>query len=332
MLKAAKRRRFDVLVCWRLDRLKRNLRHLILLLDELQALGIAFVTLGEGLDTSTPAGRLRLHILSAIAEFERSRIQERVVATGTVGAVSKRMERMLGNGVRADIAKESRDLRQTRTASWGAAPPPRMGSFGLGIQLAETPPDAFKYWRKKMMMRILKTVSLAAFLTAAPLIVACDRPANEPDFEARVNDQLKTANLDNKVNVDWKADEKALHLTGEVERAADKTRAEELAAQVVGTSGRVVNELKVEGEEYARIDDRIEEQLNKMFEDRTEWDFDGRGVSFDAEQGVVTITGTVESAATKEKIGERTRALDGVKDVVNNLDVDPKRKIDNRRY
>jgi DNA invertase Pin-like site-specific DNA recombinase len=67
-------------VCWRLDRLGRNLRHLILLLDELQALGIAFVTLGEGIDTSTPAGRLQLHILSAIAEFERSRIQERVVA------------------------------------------------------------------------------------------------------------------------------------------------------------------------------------------------------------------------------------------------------------
>jgi DNA invertase Pin-like site-specific DNA recombinase len=80
LLKAARRRRFDVLVCWRLDRLGRNLRHLILLLDELQALGIAFVTLGEGLDTSTPAGRLQLHILSAIAEFERARVQERVVA------------------------------------------------------------------------------------------------------------------------------------------------------------------------------------------------------------------------------------------------------------
>jgi DNA invertase Pin-like site-specific DNA recombinase len=80
LLKAARRRRFDVLVCWRLDRLGRNLRHLILLLDELQALGVAFVTLGEGIDTSTPAGRLQLHILSAIAEFERSRIQERVVA------------------------------------------------------------------------------------------------------------------------------------------------------------------------------------------------------------------------------------------------------------
>src|SRR3954471_5671944 len=76
----AKRRRFDVLVCWRLDRLGRNLRHLILLLDELAAVGIAFVSLNEGIDTGTPAGRLQLHILGAIAQFERDRIRERVMA------------------------------------------------------------------------------------------------------------------------------------------------------------------------------------------------------------------------------------------------------------
>jgi DNA invertase Pin-like site-specific DNA recombinase len=76
----AKRRRFDVLVVWRLDRLGRNLRHLILLLDELAAVGVAFVSLNEGIDTATPAGRLQLHILGAIAQFERDRIRERVVA------------------------------------------------------------------------------------------------------------------------------------------------------------------------------------------------------------------------------------------------------------
>jgi DNA invertase Pin-like site-specific DNA recombinase len=80
LLKDARRRRFDLLVVWRLDRLGRNLRHLILTLDELAALGIGFVSLGEGIDTSTPAGRLQLHILGAIAEFERARIAERVKA------------------------------------------------------------------------------------------------------------------------------------------------------------------------------------------------------------------------------------------------------------
>ena len=76
----AKRRRIDVLVVWRLDRLGRNLRHLILLLDDLQAVGVAFVSLSEGIDATTPAGRLQLHVLGAIAEFERERIRERVRA------------------------------------------------------------------------------------------------------------------------------------------------------------------------------------------------------------------------------------------------------------
>jgi DNA invertase Pin-like site-specific DNA recombinase len=73
----AKRRRFDVLVVWRLDRLGRNLKHLIVTLDELAALGIAFTSLNEGIDTTTPAGKLQLHLLAAIAEFERARIVER---------------------------------------------------------------------------------------------------------------------------------------------------------------------------------------------------------------------------------------------------------------
>jgi DNA invertase Pin-like site-specific DNA recombinase len=80
LLADAKRRRFDVLVCWRLDRLGRNLKHLITLLDELQAVGVAFVSLAEGIDATTPAGKLQLHILGAIAEFERARIVERVRA------------------------------------------------------------------------------------------------------------------------------------------------------------------------------------------------------------------------------------------------------------
>lgn len=83
LVKDARRRRFDVLGVWRLDRLGRNLRHLVLLLDELHALGIAFVTLGEGIDATTPAGRLQLHVLAAIAEFERARVGERVRAAHT---------------------------------------------------------------------------------------------------------------------------------------------------------------------------------------------------------------------------------------------------------
>jgi hypothetical protein len=60
--------------------LGRSLRHLITLLEELHALGIAFVSLNEGIDATPPAGKLQVHILGAIAEFERERIRERVLA------------------------------------------------------------------------------------------------------------------------------------------------------------------------------------------------------------------------------------------------------------
>src|SRR3954447_6428364 len=80
LLVDARRRRFDVVVVWRAGRVRRTLRHLIPLLEELQALGIAFVSLNEGIDATTPAGKLQMHILGAIAEFERARLAERVKA------------------------------------------------------------------------------------------------------------------------------------------------------------------------------------------------------------------------------------------------------------
>ncbi len=76
----ARRRKVDTVVVWRLDRLGRSLKHLVTLLDELQALGVGFVSLDEGIDLQTPAGRLQLHILAALSEFERCRIAERVKA------------------------------------------------------------------------------------------------------------------------------------------------------------------------------------------------------------------------------------------------------------
>lgn len=80
MMRDARRRRIDVVVAWRLDRLGRSLRHLITSLEELEKLGVAFVSINEGIDATTPAGRLQMHILGAIAEFERARIVERVRA------------------------------------------------------------------------------------------------------------------------------------------------------------------------------------------------------------------------------------------------------------
>ncbi len=74
----AKRRRFDSVVVYRYDRFARSLRHLVNALEEFRALGIDFVSIHEGVDTSTPNGRLIFGIFASIAEFERELIRDRV--------------------------------------------------------------------------------------------------------------------------------------------------------------------------------------------------------------------------------------------------------------
>jgi DNA invertase Pin-like site-specific DNA recombinase len=76
----ARRRKFDVIVVWKIDRFGRSLRHLVNSLAEFDSLGVAFVSLHDNLDLGTPAGRLMFQIIGAMAEFERSLIQERVRA------------------------------------------------------------------------------------------------------------------------------------------------------------------------------------------------------------------------------------------------------------
>jgi DNA invertase Pin-like site-specific DNA recombinase len=80
MIAAAHARQFDAVVCWKLDRLGRSLKHLVVTIEDLSSYGVAFVSLRDNLDLSTPAGRLMLHIIGAMAEFERELIRERVTA------------------------------------------------------------------------------------------------------------------------------------------------------------------------------------------------------------------------------------------------------------
>jgi DNA invertase Pin-like site-specific DNA recombinase len=74
----AKRRKFDAVLVYRYDRFARSLRQLVNALAEFDALGIHFVSLHEGVDTSTPNGRLVFGIFASIAEFERELIRGRV--------------------------------------------------------------------------------------------------------------------------------------------------------------------------------------------------------------------------------------------------------------
>jgi DNA invertase Pin-like site-specific DNA recombinase len=76
----AHKRRFDVVVVWKFDRFARSVSHLLRALETFDALGIGFVSLTEGIDTSTPAGKMVFTVLGAVAELERSLIVERVKA------------------------------------------------------------------------------------------------------------------------------------------------------------------------------------------------------------------------------------------------------------
>ncbi len=69
LLSACRRRQIDVVLVWRLDRLGRSLKHLIMTLDEISSLGIKFVSLREQIDCTTATGQLMLHLLGAFAEF-----------------------------------------------------------------------------------------------------------------------------------------------------------------------------------------------------------------------------------------------------------------------
>jgi DNA invertase Pin-like site-specific DNA recombinase len=110
----AHRRKFDLIAVWKIDRFGRSLKHLVNALADLDSLGVAFVSLRDNIDLSTPSGRLMFQIIGAMAEFERSLIQERVRA-GLRNAVARGVR--LGRPKRMVDAAEIAHLRAAG-ASW----------------------------------------------------------------------------------------------------------------------------------------------------------------------------------------------------------------------
>lgn len=107
LMVAVHERRVDVVLVWKLDRLGRSLRHLVNVLAEMEARGVALVSLRDNLDLSTPAGRLMFQVIGAMAEFERSLIVERVKAG--LSAARRRGVRLGGRPVLVNHRKV-RDL------------------------------------------------------------------------------------------------------------------------------------------------------------------------------------------------------------------------------
>jgi DNA invertase Pin-like site-specific DNA recombinase len=108
-------RKGDTLVCWKLDRLGRSIRHLIDTVSALETKGIGLRSLQESIDTMTAGGQLVFHIFGALAQFERSLIRERTNA----GLQSARARGRLGGRPKAmdqNKAEMARSLHQSKSS------------------------------------------------------------------------------------------------------------------------------------------------------------------------------------------------------------------------
>ena len=165
----------------------------------------------------------------------------------------------------------------------------------------------------------MKSRVCAAGLAAVCFGVACHRAPETEDTLRKALDQANMHQVDVKVD----SDEHIVHLKGTVGSMTERSRAEEVADAVVGTSGRVLNELTVKGlndTTAGDLDGDIHKNLDRMIDhDPT---LKQRDINFEVTNGMVAIKGTVRSADEKNRVGEMTKAAPGVKDVANGLQIE----------
>jgi putative DNA-invertase from lambdoid prophage Rac len=135
LLEAARRRDIDVVLVWRLDRWGRSVTDLLATLQELEHLGVGFVSLTEALDLTTPAGRAMAGLLAIFAEFEREILRERTRA----GLVQARLNgKRLGRPQTAGLqATEIRKMHRTGTSKSEIARRLEIGRTSVRRILAE---------------------------------------------------------------------------------------------------------------------------------------------------------------------------------------------------
>jgi len=159
------------------------------------------------------------------------------------------------------------------------------------------------------------------FSSAVLLALAAVACGGRVDHKENVEKALTQANLD-QVAVDVDEDANIVHLKGTVGSMSDRTRAEEVAAAAVGTSGRVLNELTVEGlnsENADDLDDQIHDTLDRMVDNDPV--LRERDINFEVANGTVTVKGEVRNADEKNKVGQIVKAAPGVKDFANALEI-----------
>lgn len=131
MMGRVRQKQFDAILVVKMDRLARSLSHFAQLVAEFDKFGVALVCPGQGIDTSkaNPAGRLQMHVLAAVAEFERSLIVERTKAglaaaraRGVrLGKPSARLPENHAEIIAAWLARGGKQLRELATELGGVS-------------------------------------------------------------------------------------------------------------------------------------------------------------------------------------------------------------------
>jgi len=151
LLDAARRREFDAILVWKLDRWGRSVADLVATINELTSLGVAFVSFTEALDLSTPSGRALAGMLAVFAEFERDLIRERVRAGLERGTTRRHAPRTTayGRDARQGSARSARsrpvargDRAAPRHRRIVRAPHPRCGKAGAASRVGLAPKRA----------------------------------------------------------------------------------------------------------------------------------------------------------------------------------------------
>lgn len=163
--------------------------------------------------------------------------------------------------------------------------------------------------------------SFALMLCLIAATAACSTGPNPTD---NVTKALKASNF-NEVSVTWDGRARIAHLKGTVDRPADRQRAEEVAAAAAGSDGKVLNEITIKGlneKTAGNLDGQVKDQLKQMV--KNDPILRDRNLSFEVNNGVVTVKGEVQTADEKTKVTELVRAAPGVKDMANAVEIKPK--------
>jgi hyperosmotically inducible periplasmic protein len=172
-------------------------------------------------------------------------------------------------------------------------------------------------------MRATRTIAALAALTLILTLGCSQQRATNPSVKDNVSKSLENAGF-KEINVDEDRDKGVITIKGEVNSQDEKSRAEDIARQAAGNSV-VANEILVTGADEGKAedvasaqDDAIEAEFNAWAEKNN---FKDQRIRFDANNGVVTLNGDVDTAAQRTQVEKAAAKFKGVTQVVNKLEV-----------